>query len=95
MLLNKIFRCDPIKAFKAQFRGVKNVEFFLFRLSTIFAYIQHLALYNVKYFHGVGNSINHQLMVKKMVRSNKCSWNEYCIETLYIRNWSILSFDDL
>ena len=26
-----------IKAFRAQFRGVKNVEFFLFRLTTIFA----------------------------------------------------------
>ncbi len=26
-----------IKAFRAQFRGVRNVEFFLFRLSTIFA----------------------------------------------------------
>ena len=26
-----------IKAFRAQFRGVKNVDFFLFRLSTIFA----------------------------------------------------------
>ncbi|WP_262887198.1 transposase [Wenyingzhuangia aestuarii] len=26
-----------IKAFRAQFRGVKNVEFFLFRLTNIFA----------------------------------------------------------
>ncbi|WP_072765370.1 transposase [Arenibacter nanhaiticus] len=26
-----------IKAFRAQFRGVKNVEFFLYRLTTIFA----------------------------------------------------------
>ena len=26
-----------IKAFRAQFRGVKNIEFFLFRLTTIFA----------------------------------------------------------
>ncbi|MGO3285138.1 transposase, partial [Mesonia sp.] len=26
-----------IKAFRAQFRGVKKVDFFLFRLSTIFA----------------------------------------------------------
>lgn len=26
-----------IKAFRAQFRGVKNVEFFLFRLTSIFA----------------------------------------------------------
>ncbi|MBU3122886.1 transposase [Sinomicrobium sp. 2019215] len=26
-----------IKAFRAQFRGVKNTEFFLFRLSRIFA----------------------------------------------------------
>ncbi|WP_268224232.1 transposase [Sinomicrobium oceani] len=26
-----------IKAFSAQFRGVKNTEFFLFRLSRIFA----------------------------------------------------------
>ncbi|TXE07530.1 transposase, partial [Gelidibacter salicanalis] len=25
-----------IKAFRAQFRGVKNVEFFLYRLTTIF-----------------------------------------------------------
>ncbi len=26
-----------IKAFRAQFRGVRNIEFFLFRLTTIFA----------------------------------------------------------
>ena len=26
-----------IKAFRAQFRGVRNVDFFLFRLTTIFA----------------------------------------------------------
>jgi len=26
-----------IKAFRSQFRGVKNIEFFLFRLTTIFA----------------------------------------------------------
>ncbi|TYB69052.1 transposase [Bizionia gelidisalsuginis] len=26
-----------IKAFRTQFRGVKNIEFFLFRLTTIFA----------------------------------------------------------
>ncbi|UMB62215.1 transposase [Lutibacter sp. A80] len=26
-----------IKAFRSQFRGVKNVEFFLFRLTRIFA----------------------------------------------------------
>ena len=26
-----------IKAFRAQFRGVRNIEFFLFRLSNIFA----------------------------------------------------------
>ncbi|MDO6761195.1 transposase [Tamlana sp. 2_MG-2023] len=26
-----------IKAFRSQFRGVKNLEFFLFRLTTIFA----------------------------------------------------------
>ncbi|WP_299215237.1 transposase, partial [uncultured Dokdonia sp.] len=26
-----------IKAFRAQFRGVRNVDFFLYRLSTIFA----------------------------------------------------------
>ncbi|WP_372756410.1 hypothetical protein [Mariniflexile sp.] len=26
-----------MKAFRAQFRGVKNVEFFLYRLITIFA----------------------------------------------------------
>jgi len=26
-----------IKVFRAQFRGVKNVEFFLYRLTTIFA----------------------------------------------------------
>ncbi|WP_269243636.1 transposase [Flavobacterium limnophilum] len=28
-----------IKAFRAQFRGVRNVEFFLFRLTNIYAYI--------------------------------------------------------
>nr|WP_317045601.1 MULTISPECIES: transposase [Arenibacter] len=33
-----------IKAFRAQFRGVKNVEFFLYRLTTIFAYTQQLFL---------------------------------------------------
>lgn len=33
-----------IKAFRAQFRGVKNVEFFLYRLTTIFAYTQLLIL---------------------------------------------------
>ncbi|MEO8934322.1 MAG: transposase, partial [Xanthomarina sp.] len=26
-----------IKAFRAQFRGVRNVEFFLYRLTTIYA----------------------------------------------------------
>ncbi|WP_435373088.1 transposase [Aequorivita marina] len=26
-----------IKAFRTQFRGVRNIEFFLFRLTTIFA----------------------------------------------------------
>jgi transposase len=26
-----------IKAFRAQFRGVKNIQFFLYRLTTIFA----------------------------------------------------------
>ena len=26
-----------VKAFRSQFRGVKNIEFFLFRLTTIFA----------------------------------------------------------
>jgi len=26
-----------IKAFRAQFRGVKNIEFFLYRLTNIFA----------------------------------------------------------
>ncbi|WP_218849824.1 transposase [Winogradskyella vidalii] len=26
-----------IKAFRTQFKGVKNIEFFLFRLTTIFA----------------------------------------------------------
>ncbi|MDT0687429.1 transposase [Autumnicola psychrophila] len=28
---------SKIKAFRAQFRGVKNVEFFLYRLTTILA----------------------------------------------------------
>ncbi len=31
------FNIWQIKAFRAQFRGVKNIEFFLFRLITIFA----------------------------------------------------------